>query len=46
MKWQRIAFGVGFCPFWWQCGDVGPEYWNPQRMYALGPFRFSWRGWR
>jgi hypothetical protein len=45
VKPARLAIGVGFCPFDWRIGDVSFPLWG-QRMWALGPLRFSWRGWR
>jgi len=40
---QYIAVGIGFCPFWWQWGrKLAPGAGN--RMWAIGPFRLSWRG--
>lgn len=43
-KYQRVAFGFGFCPFWWMLG-FDQNYGTWQRMLCVGPFRFSWRGW-
>lgn len=42
MKLNRIAFGIGFCPFDWRVGDASVGW---ECMWALGPFRISWRGW-
>lgn len=43
-RWQRVALGVSLCPFWWQWGNV--SVWSDQKLWAFGPLRFGFRGWR
>lgn len=39
-RWRNIAFGLGLTPFRWQWGFCTVL---PGTMFAIGPFRISWR---